>query len=531
MDEKLRNEIVQRHQAGASTHRIARELQVARTTVRRVLGRLAGERSGTTSASPLRQPSPRPSLLDKQEAFIRQLLERYPHMTAVRVHEELRARGVTISYTMVRERVRQLRARPAKEPVVRFETGPAAQAQMDFSTYDIDFTEEGRRRVYLFSYVLSYSRRAYMRFVETQDFATTIREHVRAFEYFQGVAAVCLYDNMKVVVLRHDEDGPLYNPRFLAFATHYGYKPWACLPRRARTKGKAERRFDFVEKNLLNGRTFCNLAHLNDVTAWWLTQVADVRLHRETRQRPIDRYAVERPHLVPLPAHPYDTAQVVYRIADVEGFVCYQQNYYSVPWGCLGQSLPLRITENEVIVYSPSVAEIARHGLFPRGVSQQRSVHKAHRPRDDSQEQLTLLRERFTELGPSARCFLDGLLRDQRYGKSQARRVLALLGTYACKDLLAALERAVRFNAYSANAIERILAAQARPKNVLEALADEAPPHPLQPLLDDPVSPRPLSEYQHLVEEPSDHGQANETKEPDADAERHPGTDEPRGPA
>ena len=84
---------------------------------------------------------------------------------------------------------------------------------------------------------------------------------------------------MKVVVLRHDEDGPLYNPRFLSFATHYGFKPWACLPRRARTKGKVERRFDFVEKNLLNGRTFCNLAHLNEVTATWLTQVADVRLH------------------------------------------------------------------------------------------------------------------------------------------------------------------------------------------------------------------------------------------------------------
>jgi transposase len=81
---------------------------------------------------------------------------------------------------------------------------------MDYSTYDLDFTEEGRRRVYLFSYVLSYSRRASMRFAESQDFATTLREHVRAFEYLHGVAAVCLYDNMKVVVLRHDEDGPLY---------------------------------------------------------------------------------------------------------------------------------------------------------------------------------------------------------------------------------------------------------------------------------------------------------------------------------
>src|SRR5262249_34384028 len=148
---------------------------------------------------------------------------------------------------------------------------------------------------------------------------------------------------------------------------------WACWPRRPQTKGRVERQFDFVEKNLLNGRTFCNLDHLNAVTATWLTQVADVRLLRESRQRPIDRYAVERPQPIPLPAQAHHTAVVVYRVADVEGFVSYQQNHYSVPWRYIGQALPVRITADEVIVYSPTVTEIARHRLCPRGsVGQQR---------------------------------------------------------------------------------------------------------------------------------------------------------------
>jgi hypothetical protein len=71
---------------------------------------------------------------------------------------------------------------------------------MDYSPYEIAFTAEGRRRVHAFSCLLAYSRRQYLRFVESQNFATTIREHVRAFEYFGGLTATCLYDNMKVVV-------------------------------------------------------------------------------------------------------------------------------------------------------------------------------------------------------------------------------------------------------------------------------------------------------------------------------------------
>ena len=257
---------------------------------------------------------------------------------------------------------------------------------MDYSTYDLDFSDEGRRRVYAFSYVLGYSRRQYLHFVEAQDFATTVREHIRAFEHLGGVAATCLYDNMKVVVSGYDGDEPVYNPRFLAFAAHYGFRPVACRPRRPQTKGKVERPFGYVESSLLGGRTFRSLEHLNETTAWWLAEVADVRVHRQTKARPIDRHAEERPHLIPLPAQPFDAAEVVYRTVDAEGFVVYRQNFYAAPWRLIGQSVAVRVTEDELVIHDRAFVEAARHRLFPRNAAGQRSRCKDHEPPRDAQQ-------------------------------------------------------------------------------------------------------------------------------------------------
>ena len=514
MTEQKRNEIISRWRAGESIRRIARHLRLGRHTVSQVLSQIQAQRAG--NGSPARK---RPCRLDPYQPAIEELLGRYPELTAVRLLEELRQRGFAGGYTVVRQRLRTLRPRATPSPVIRFETAPGAQAQMDYAVYDLDFTGEGRRRVNLFSYLLGYSRRQYLRFVEAQDFATTLREHVRAFAHLGGVAATCLYDNMKVVVTGYQDDVPIYNPRFLAFATHYGFRPVACRPHRPQTKGKVERRFAYVESSLLNGRTFDTLSHLNETTAWWLAHVADVRVLREAKKTPLQLHEEERPHLIPLPAQSYDVSPVIYRTVNVEGSITYRQNGYSVPWRHIGNVLPVRVTETEVIIYSPQVEEIARHALLPRTATGQRSVRKEHRPTEDSRQRQAQLEERFAELGETGRRFLEGLLRKQRYGKDQAQRVLALLGSYARRDLIAALERAVRYGAYSHEAVERILSVQARPKSVLETLAEEERRH-LPPWLDEePVSPRPTSDYEQLCDqELRDHGDSN-TSAGDAQAD------------
>jgi transposase len=497
MTEALRHAIVQRRQSGLSMRAIAEELGISRGAVGRALARVQAQRDGRAAPSP--RPRPRQSIIDPFEPILKELLAKYPNLTTERALQELQARGFPGKYTVVRQRIGLLRPRAAAPPVPRFETGPGAQAQMDYGVYDLDFTREGRRRVYLFSYLLSYSRRQYLHFVESMDLPTTLREHVHAFHHLGGVARVCLYDNFKAVVLRHDADGAFYNPKFLAFATHYGFRPQACRVRRPQTKGKVERHFHFVETSLLNGRTFETLEHLNEVTAQWLRSVADVRTLRDFKETPLERHAAEQAHLLALPTCDFDTAQVVYRHVNVEGYVTHRLNLYSVPWSHIGQVLPVRITESEVVVYSIGLEEIARHPLLPSTKTGVRQQSKSHHPADDPGERERLLRSRFSELGPVALQFLEGLLAKQIQGKLQAQQLLALLAQYQRDDVHQALERAVRFGAFSLAAVRRILAACAKPKALLDELADlhrEA----LDPSLrQEAIGPRPTSDYQHLL--------------------------------
>ena len=247
-----------------------------------------------------------------------------------------------------------------------------------------------------------------------------------------------------------------------------------------------------------------------------------------TRERPSDRHAEERPHLIALPATPYEVAEMVYRSVDAEGYVCHAQNRYSVPWDKThpGMVLPVKITEHELVIYSPQIRELVRHRRFPAGVTHQTIQLREHLPPRDQVERRALLQEQFQKLGSSAVEFLEGLLKTRRQPWEQAQRVLGLLRLYRPSDWRAALEHANRFGAFSFSSLERILAVQAQPKSCAEHLADQTTEH-LPPLLtNDPVPPRPPAKYQQLWNEGASHEPT--TSPPEME---HPEESDPEPPA
>ena len=462
------NEIVSRWTGGQTVRAIGRDMSLGRYVISRVIAQHQASRSVPAPTIKAPKRITRKTKLDPFIDPLRQLLERYPTLTVQRAFEELRNMGYGGSYSTVRNYLRVHRPK-TRTPKARFETAPGAQAQMDWSSYTISFTQEGRRRVELFSYILGYSRRQYICFTEHQDFETTARQHIAAFEHLGGAAAVCLYDNMKVVVTRWEDGQPIYNTRFLSLATHYGFRPWACQPERPETKGKVERPFDYVEKNLLNGRTFRTLEHLNEVTRWWLAEINDKRIHGTTKRSPLEMHAEEQPHLIPVPSVRFDTAGVVYRIVDSEGCINYADNRYSVPWRLIAQTLPVRVTEDQLQIYSPSVELVAEHPLL-RGRNEKR-IDQAHLPPKDHAQQLMLLREKYASWGETGAEYFDGLQKKCRYGRREATRILSLLHGYPVKDGQLAMARAIQYHAYGYQALERILAHFGTPKANWELLS------------------------------------------------------------
>jgi transposase len=266
-----------------------------------------------------------------------------------------RERGITISLRTLERSVAHLRQELLAEAraTVRFETAPGRQLQVDFGELRLPIGGEPGR-LFLFVATLGYSRCIYVQAFRHERQSAWFFGMEGAFRHFGGLPEEVVFDNTKPLVERHDRATRevVFNQRLHAFARYWGFRPHACAPYRARTKGKDERGVGYVKRNAIAGHMFGSWAELEAHLAWWMREVADARIHGTTGEVPAERFAREEvAKLKPLNGRPsFLQIRELSRRVSSDGCIEVDTNHYSVPWRLIGCQVSVLVSDGQLRV-------------------------------------------------------------------------------------------------------------------------------------------------------------------------------------
>jgi transposase len=316
------------------------------------------------------QPISRHSLLDPYHEYITAKLDDAPNYNLMVLRKELQKQGYSGGMTILRVFAKQVRDEVIKRAVIRFETMPAQQAQVDWKEAGVWEIDGAPRKVYAFVMLLGYSRRAYVRFTLDMKSPTLLACHAEAFKYFGGISFEILYDNMKTAWLNRGGVWEVH-PALLAFAAQCGFEPKRCKVRRPQTKGKVERFIGYLGNHFLpiaRDQKLASIEELNHAVNHWLEEVNEepIRAFCETRN---ERFERERTLFTPFVAEAAPDVRASEEvIVSLEGTVRFETNAYSVPARYLGHTVTLRYHPlyRDATLYSKDAA-IRSFKLLPKG--------------------------------------------------------------------------------------------------------------------------------------------------------------------
>jgi transposase len=434
---------------GLNFEQIGRELGLDPETVSKYARAERYERRSTTKGS---------SKLDPFKALITGWLDRHPYSIA-QIFQRLRGQhGYDGGLSIVGDYVRTVR--PARRPAfltLAFEPGEAAQ--VDWGYGGAFPLESGSRRLSFFVMVLCYSRLVYVEFTLGEALEHFLECHQKAFEFFGGTPATVLIDNLKTGVLRHPlGEKAVFHPRYVELAAHYGFAPRACTVRQPHEKGRVENAVGYVKKNFLAGLELpTSLSALNTAARQWMDEVANVRIHGETRQQPRELFTREAEHLRALPPLPADTGVIRTVRATNRCRVVFETNRYSVPAIYASQRLTMKVFADRLCLYH-SHKLIATH---PRSYHRHRDFENADHlkeliaQRRNAREARLLLV--FYALSPRAEEYHRQLVERRLNPRTHLHKIVALADIYGREKVTRALEDAFAFEAFSSEYIANIL--------------------------------------------------------------------------
>jgi transposase len=475
---------------------IATNLGVHHDTVRAAVA-LAGR---PVPARPCRRTK-----LDPFLPFIRDTLEQYPRLRATRLHAMLTARGFDGSAVQVRRLACVLRPQLAPRLYRRLVVLPAEEAQVDWGCFGPIRIGHGTRPLSGFIMVLSHSRALFALFTLDQTLESFLRGHVEAFHALGGCARTLVYDNLKTAVLERQGTAIRFHPRLLELAGHYHFAVRPCTPARGNEKGRVERQIRYLRDAFFAARPFRDVDDLNAQFRQWRDTHAHQRPHPEQRDRTVAAvFADEQARLLPLPAHPFETAVVRPVVSGKLAYVRFDRNSYSIPHAYVRRPLTL-VAEATTVRLVDGAEEIARHARsYDTGQTIEDLAHVEGLIAATRQQNLHTGRDRLRLAVPATVTLLERLAARGESLRHHTHRLLALLDDYGTAELTIAVAIALERDALGAGSLAHILDTRRRQRGQRPPLPVVLPDRPGVRDLD--LTPPRLETYDALSDTDDDPG-------------------------
>ncbi len=467
---------------------IATQLHVHHSVVRRVLAQAGLPRLG---------PPPRPSQVDPYLPFILQTLEKFPKLTASRLYAMVRERGYRGSPDHFRHRIACHRPRPKAEAYLRLRSLPGEQAQIDWAHFGYVEIGRARRPLMAFVMVLSHSRQIFLRFFPDARMENFLRGHVAAFQAWQGVPRVLLYDNLKSAVLERHGDAIRFHPTLLNFAGHYRYEPRPVAVARGNEKGRVERAIRYIRDSFFAARSFADIDDLNaQAEVWCNGQAADRRCPDEPARTVREVFTEEATRLLKLPDNPAPLLERVEVQVGKTPYVRFDLNDYSVPHSHVQRVLTVLADPHELRIVDGAQI-LARH---------RRSYDKGAQIEDPAHIQALVDRKHAARqhratnhLAQAAPASVDLLVRAAERGANLGAITVGLQRLherYGAAELQAAILEALARDVPHPNAVRLALERRREQRGEAPPIAITMPEH--VQARDVPVQPHDLDSYDRL---------------------------------
>ena len=445
--EELRQAIRLLKAQGQPLREISRLLKVSRNTVRRVL------REPQRPETPAQDP--------RTQTIVELLPDLYRDCkgNAVRIGEILKDKHcIEIAYSTLTRLIREhTDLRTPKKRSGTYSFDPGEEMQHDTSPHHIILGGK-KVKAQCASLILAYSRLLFIAY-----YPRFTRFEAKAFlsaalRFFDGAARRCVIDNTSVILAGGSGANALIAPQMEAFGELFGFEFMAHAINHSDRKGRIERPFSYVENNFLAGRTFADWVDLNAQARAWCEEVANAKPKRILGMSPQAAYAMEKAHLLPLPAYIPPVTEIHYRVVDCYGFVHLDTNRYSVPERWVGKKVAVHKRPEQVLVYADR-KQIAEH---PRLIGQRQGEQRA-RGHHTSLERRRAVgpspqEQALTGRDPRLDAYVLALKkRAPGRGVGKLRRLLELKHTYPAEPFLAAIEQALHYGLFDLSRLERLI--------------------------------------------------------------------------